>query len=377
MRKSDNSKMVLVISSLAAGGAERVMSELANYWVRADRTVTLVTLSSTSSDFFSLHPQVERIALDLLHESPNQLVALSNNFERIVSLRRVIKSKRPQVVISFGDQTNVQTLLATRGLGIKVIVSERTDPASYDIGRLWHGLRRLTYPWADFVVAQTGQVKQWLERHVSGERVVVIPNPIHRDDVDIRTASLNEIIARSGTRRTVIAMGRLGPEKGFDMLLSVFARIAPANPEWDLVIFGEGAERSALERLAASLNIAERVYLPGRVRNPMCYLGQADIFVMSSRFEGFPNALLEAMACGLPVISFDCPNGPREIIRNEVDGLLVPAGEVDDLAAILLRLISNEQECRRLALKAPEVLERFGEKTVMGMWESLLRGEHI
>src|SRR5262249_25449025 len=153
--------------------------------------------------------------------------------------------------------------------------------------------------------------------------------------------------------------GRLVPSKGFDVLIDSFSRIAARHQEWNLVIAGKGPEQTALDAQVRRLGLGGRVKLAGWFADPSEALGSAGLFVMSSRYEGFPNALLEAMAAGLPVISFDCDSGPSEIIRDNVDGVLVPAGDVALLERAMERLMSDETERRRLGECARDVVRRF------------------
>lgn len=367
-------RVSLVITSLSLGGAERVMSTIANYWAEKGWEVTLITLDYATSDFYKLHPNIKRIAMGLMGVSSNPLIAIKNILICIARLRHEIRSSKPDVIISFMDRINVLTLLATRGLGLKVIVSERTDPIYSEIGRIWFWLRRKTYPWANAIVAQTEKVSQWLQRYVEKSLVLVIPNPIVllTDKKDSEMLLLR-IIGKLEASRTIVAMGRLHPLKGFDLLIKAFAKIAHSNPSWRLVILGEGKERNSLEQLAKAVGITKSFFLPGSIKTPMQFLPQADIFVMASRCEGFPNALMEAMACGLPVISYDCPSGPCQIIRDGVDGLLVPPGDVDALAKAMEGLMMDGEQRKRLAERALEVTDRFALGKVMGMWESLIQ----
>jgi GalNAc-alpha-(1->4)-GalNAc-alpha-(1->3)-diNAcBac-PP-undecaprenol alpha-1,4-N-acetyl-D-galactosaminyltransferase len=276
-------------------------------------------------------------------------------------------------VISFVDRLNVLVLLATMGLGLEVIVSERIDPRYHDCGHFWSLMRRVTYSWSSMVVGQTDQVHPWLEEIVGKGSTAAIPNPIpYLENNVLDNASISDVIGASEPAPTVIAMGRFSLQKGFDMLIKAFAEAIKCNPMWRLVILGNGVERKRLIQLTNSLHIAEKVFLPGIIKNPVPLISQADIFVMSSRYEGFPNALMEAMACGRPVISFDCPSGPHEIIRDGVDGVLVPPEDIDALASAIGRLMSDEKERRRLASRAVEVSKRFGLEKVMGMWEAVL-----
>ncbi len=365
--------LALVISSLSAGGAERVISTMANYWAEKGMKITLITLSTTKSDFYDLCPEIKRIGLGVMTESINPLEAIRNNIHCLQMLRSAIKSSNPDAIVSFMDRMNVLVLLASRGLAVKVIVSERIYPALHTIGKIWNRLRRMCYPWADAVIIQSNQSIRWLESINGIKSAIVIPNPVIKSSEDRgNEVSLLNMIGQPATTKIVVAMGRLDRQKGFDLLIRAFAKAACSNSEWQLVILGEGVERNALVMLARTLGVAERVHLPGRVKRPRSVMKEADFFVLSSRYEGFPNALLEAMACGLPVISSDCLSGPGEIIRNGVDGLLVPAEDVTALAGAMFRLISDEKERMRLAVRAPDIIARFSLEKIMGMWDEAL-----
>ncbi len=360
-------KITIVIHCLSAGGAQRVVSNMANYWASRRWSVTILTfVDKTFTPFFKLDQDIYLIQLDMAKISKSKMIGVWNNIERIRKLRQAIIQSKADVVISFQENTNVITILATRGLKVPVIISERNEPGYYH-GQLWEMIRKITNPLAQKVVIQTDRARVNVLSNLP-DSIVTIPNPVvlpelespdFKDSLDI-------------SKPCVIAMGRLEKQKGFDLLIRAFSLLKDDYPEWTLTILGEGSLRADLESLSHELGIKNRVKLPGRIKNPIEWLKKGDIFVMSSRFEGFPNALCEAMACGLPVISTDCRCGPREIIRDGIDGILVENENIESLASAIKFLISNEKIRQSLAERAPEIIERFSLNKVMGMWETVI-----
>lgn len=360
-------KLTLVISSLERGGAERIISGLANAWAERGRQVTLITFDDRETPAYALHPGVGLRSLRVPNEfASNRLHALYRNVLRIRRLRRLIRQSAPDVVISFLDFPNILTLLATRGLGVPVIVSERANPDYDDLKGIWRRLRRLTYPWAVALVCQTSAMLALLQRKIKVAGYA-IPNSV------VFPAAVNAGAPKrsDANAHTAIAMGRLVPQKGFDLLLEAFARVAGRHPDWSIKVLGKGPLKGQLEAQAESLGLKDRVSFVGAVSDPFPVLRAADLFVFPSRFEGFGNALVEAMACGLPVISFDCPAGPSDIIRHRVDGVLVPPEDVTGLASAMDNLMSDAAEREKLARRAPEVLTRFSLERVLTMWDQL------
>ena len=358
-------RIMLAVSSMVAGGAERVAATLVNHWSAGGHNVALLTVASRDLDFYALDAGVTRIALDLNRSSRNRRDFVIDNFKRLRKLRAAIREFKPEVILSFLDTTNVRVLLASIGTGIPVIVEEHTDPTQSSLGRTVKLLRRLLYKRARAVVVLHPGIARWASGFVRSEAIYVIPNPISPQ------FHQNGRAKRAEDGRRVIAIGRLEAVKGFDMLLGAFARSAQQHPGWTLKVIGDGSQREQLHALAAALQIDDRVSWELAVKEPEKELHRANLFVLSSRYEGFPMVLLEAMACGLPVVSFDCPSGPRAIIHDGEDGLLVPSNEVEALAEAMSHLMGSEDERKRLGERAARAVERFGLAEIADMWTAV------
>jgi glycosyltransferase involved in cell wall biosynthesis len=315
--------------------------------------------------FYKLDSRVNIIHLSLAGNSASPVAALRANARRVASLRKQIIDKRPEAFISFMVHCNILALLASIGTNVPTILCEHNDPSQYVIGPIWSSLGLLTYPFADAVTFLTENVAQrwrWLGN------ASVMPNPVVIGESSSNASSYWP----DGTRR-MLAVGRLAAVKGYDRLLSAFKQVAQRFPDWSLTILGEGPERRNLEQQVRELGLVSRISMPGNVKDPFIWMKEADLLVMSSHYEGFPCVLGEAMACGLPAISFDCDSGPRDIIRHEVDGLLVPPNDVPALASAMERLMSDEGARARLAERASEIMDRYGLEIILQRWDELFR----
>ena len=337
------------------------MLELCRAFADNGDAVTLITLAATSSDFYRAPDGVDRIALDVLRETHSLPSALLATCVRVRRLREAIVRARPDVVLSFMDRTNVLVLLATRATGIPVIAAERNNPWLLPIGRLWELLRRVTYGWAAAITVQAEEMRSFFPSALR-RSVVVIPNAV------APAAPSNE--ART---QTVLAAGRLEPQKGFDVLIRAFERARTLVPGWTLRIVGEGSQRGALESLRTSLGaVACAIELPGRTNAMPAEYARAGIFVLCSRFEGFPNVLCEAMAHGCAVIATTCRSGPTEIVRDSFDGVLVPVDNVEALTAALVDLMQDPERRHTLGTRAACIPERYPTAGITRDWMRVL-----
>ncbi|MBE0436445.1 MAG: glycosyltransferase family 4 protein [Methylomicrobium sp.] len=363
--------ILFLVSSMEGGGAERVAALLCNHWAGQGHEVTLMPTFSGRGE--CLYPLSERVKLDYLADRVGTTRRSGvNKVRRLWALRRAMRELRPDAVVSFLTPVNVAAIVASMGLKIPVIVSERIYPPAMPLGGVMALLRKLTYPKARVVVLQTEQARHWLESTIPKAQGRVIANPavwpIPETSPEIKPDSVVAV-----GKHILLAVGRLDAQKGFDLLLQAFRRIAQVRQDWDLVILGEGGEHGRLLSLRRELGLEGRVHLPGRTGNLSAWYRRADLYAMSSRFEGFPNTLVEAMAHGLPAVSFDCATGPRDILRHQMDGLLVaPESGFEGLAASLSLLMDDKERREAMGQHAVEVRERFSMQRIAGLWNEVL-----
>jgi glycosyltransferase involved in cell wall biosynthesis len=350
-----------------AGGAERVAATLANAWAaRGDRVTLMPTFSGRGDCFYKLSPDVRLVFLaDLVSgwRQPNV-----NRLIRLRALRRFIRADRPSVIVAFLSNVNVAAVFASAGLGIPVIACERIDPFVMPTPVTLRLACRCAYPFADALMVQTSAVAAKYAASLSWplRRLAVIPNPLHPQAVAVKRA------VRIGERRRLLSVGRLHEQKQFDVLIDTFAGVASRHTEWSLRIVGEGPLRTVLQDQVVRLGLADRIVVAGRTADIADEFAAADAFALASQYEGFPNALMEAMAAGLPCITFDCPSGPRELALDGQAALLVPANDRAALGEALERIMSDADLRAELGERGrASVLSRFSLSKVLATWDSL------
>ncbi len=359
-------RLCLIISSLSCGGAEKVMSLMANYWSAQGWEIYLITFDDGSvSPHYHLDSDVIHIKLATAANSKNFCEGLKNNIKRINVLRKEIKQIKPHLVISFLAETNVISLIALMWKRIPIIVSERNDPFHSSIGVIWNILRAIFYLSADAIVVQTRSFKNYFHERMHS-KIHVIPNPV--------VAPVYNKISNGKARiekSVILSVGKLERQKGFDLLIKAFSRLHKKYPHWIIIIIGEGKLRAKLEDLRNSLGLKNKIIFQGRVYNPEPYYEQATIFILPSRYEGFSNALCEAMTFGKAVIATNCP-GNMDIIRNMKNGLLVQRENITALTEAMDSLMSSPEQRKIISSQAHEIADQFGIEKIMNQWSELL-----
>lgn len=334
-----NKKIVIVNNGLSGGGIEKASSSMANAFAERGYDVNVIALYKRER-FFTLNEGVD--FWEPTFKSRNRyLYAIL----MVLYLRKMMKRLKPEVVLAFGEWTNPYVVIATIFTRIPLFLSDRMSP-TLSLGILQNLIKTFTYPFAKGVIAQTNYAKEIIVARTKNKNVVVIPNPVNViEQIDCQR------------KNQIVTVGRLTKEKGHHVLIDAFSKIS--NKEWLLLIVGDGAERNRLEMQVRQLGLSDRVTFVGHQKNLSVYLSESKLFVLPSLSEGFPNALIEAMSVPLPCISSDCIAGPRDIIVNGKNGILVEANNSDALANSIERLVNDEFLRENLTRNAYEIRQKL------------------
>ncbi|MDR1472215.1 MAG: glycosyltransferase [Synergistaceae bacterium] len=357
-------KLLFYITRNNNGGAERVMTNLANEMARRGHSVAFVVAFTTESDY-ALERGVRLYDMKINHRgsTPQKLICA---FKRTVALRRVIKREEPDAVITFLPYSVVTAALATRFLKTTLIGSVRCDPSiSFNKNAVTRFGARFIYSLADGCVFQTKQALEWFPKKMR-DRSKVIGNLIDR-----RFFHTSLTPERSG----IIGVGRLSKEKRWDVAIKAFSMVADRY-DGSFTIYGrdENGNLDGLRRLARELNLADRVVFAGSVFNIERKLRESRLFVLSSESEGMPNALLEALAVGLPCVTTAFAGGECEFVDNNANGLVVPVGDASVLAEAMIEVLSDDELAERLGRNAKSSSAlRYDPDAVCEKWESFIK----
>ena len=360
-------KIVCYVNKVSGGGAERVMSVLANGLVRKGHLVDLVVDYETDNEY----PLDKRVNKHVMNGRFSQRAGnpILRNVGRVRFLRRLCKQRKAQVLISFIQDANVRALLATPFTGTRNIISVRNDPKSihgHGIGLMLAKLIAKTlYPCAEGCVFQTEEVRSWYTSKTRRKSRIIL-NPVSEAFYRLPPVEQRE--------KRIVTCGRLSEQKNHSLLIRSFAALDKRFSDYTLHIYGEGPDRDKLEALCCELGVKSRVVFEGRTNNIPEAIRAAALFVLSSDFEGLPNALMEAMALGLPVISTDCSGGgARVLLRDEKNGRIVPCQNENALTHAMQACLLSPDVAKEYGLQARKDAEQFRVERIIDSWEAYIR----
>ncbi|MCI8357970.1 MAG: glycosyltransferase family 4 protein [Lachnospiraceae bacterium] len=352
-------KLAFYIGSLNKGGAERVFVNLAEYFQNKGYQIVMVTQYQKENEYV-LAEGIRRVISDIPPEETTGSRAV-NFYRRMSRLHRIWKKERPDLVLSCVGKNNFMAVVTTMFTKTKPVVSVVGEAKEEYPNRLMKALANLLFPFASGVILQTERSKSFFSSRVS-RTSVILPN------------SLNPLFIRERFRgereKRIVSVGRLDANKNHEMMIRAFAGLAGRYPEYTLTIYGEGELREHLQKLIASLGLEEKVFLPGVVPDVAERIEKAALFLLVSYSEGVSNALIEALALGLPVIATDVPSGgTQELIRHGENGLIIPPGDEEALKAAMERLLSDGEYAERLGEQAHKIQERLAPERVNRQWQ--------
>ena len=355
----EKKKIAFYCSSLTKGGAERVFANLAEYFNKKGYKVYMVT-QYRLEDEYVISEEITRVISDLTSEETGK-GRIKNFIGRFSKLRRIFKEIRPDIVFACNGKNNLMAMATNTFLKNKVVISVVADPKMEYPTKLMRFLSKTYFACADGIVLQTNEAKAFFPKRIQ-KKSVILPNSLNPKFLKPRY--------EGERKKEIVAVGRLDDNKNHAMLIRAFAKIAGEFPEYTVTVYGEGESRPDLEKLIKQLGLENRIFLPGRADAIEDKIYQSSLFVMTSDTEGMPNALIEAMSLGLPVISTDCPcGGPAELIRHGENGYLIPVRDNKALEQQLRYCLTHMSEIEEVGKHAAEIQKTMNPDSVNEAWE--------
>lgn len=355
-------KILFTIYSLRGGGAERIMTNLANHLVENNYKVTILTMGNADCAY-KLSQSIKIIELGFKPNISSPFSSFKNLFYRIKLVYKKFVEIKPDLCISFMSETNIISIISAKLIKVPIIVSERTNPSIHQISFVYTFLRKILYKYASSVIVQTEGVSGFFSKNYRLKNLQIIPNFIQIDQFKS---------VKNEKENTILSVGRLSSEKGHLLLLNAYAISDAIKMGWKLKIVGTGPLELVYQKISKELKIDDNVEFGGHSSNVYANLINAGIFVLPSTYEGFPNALMEALAVGVPSISTNCDYGPSDLIQDGLNGFLVNVGDVNQLKNQINILIHDARLRERFRLEGPKSMKKFDYVIVISKWNTLI-----
>lgn len=367
MNKTRTDIVFILDSGFRGGGAERVAHRIISAWAASGKKVTIITNSPPEYDLYLEPPGVRRLLLGAIRPPRNKIETLLRSIIDIFSLRRLLRDLDAPVIISFLTIPNIRTVLAGAFLGNRIIISERNDTSRQRHFFFWRLMRRGVYRFASVVTANSKVAVEDMGDYVPLHKLALVPNPVVPP---MRMASPQE-------SRIILSVGRLVKQKNHALLIEAFSALRDSNKGWSVEILGQGPEETRLVSLVQAKELSENIRLKGFVSAPEHNYQSAGIFVLSSLYEGTPNALLEAMAHGVPCLVPDNVPGALSHIEDEVTGLIFRAGDPQSLADKLKILMTDSDLRKCLGEAGRQRMLPLMLNNVLAIWDELISSDRV
>ena len=347
-------RIAFYIGSLSYGGAERTICNLANEAAIQGCEVALIT----SYPCEPMYPLESRIEHKILWDKP-MTGFLKKNYMQIRNLRKICKNYKPEVLVSFMGEPNCRAVIATMGLPVKCIISVRNDPNKEYAGFMGRWIGKHLLPMADGCVFQTKDARSWFPDKLQAKSTIIF-NAVKETFFEKEWCPISH---------RAVAVGRLTAQKNYSMMIKAFSKVVAIYPDAILDIFGDGTDREVIQRLIDSYQMKDHIFLRGHTNRVLEEVSSANVFLMSSDYEGMPNALMEALAMGVPSISTDCPcGGPRELICSGENGFLVSCNDDQTMAEYLKEIFTNKEKSKEISIKAKKDAHRYQPDRISREW---------
>ena len=361
-------KIVFVSDTMVKGGAERVIANLANY-LQKNNEIYILTLYNSNVEY-KLNDNIKVIPLDkektnIAEEGKSSIFNRIKKWKsRINKINELKKEIKPDLILSFMPLPSFISLLSNFKVKCKTIISVRNDPSVEFKSFVYKILMKWLFPKTDGIVFQTEDAKNYFSKKIRNKGTI-IPNPINEDFIGEKY---------DGTRqKNIVSVGRLELQKNHELLINAFSNVLKKHNDYNLIIYGEGSLKEKLEEQIKNLNLSDKVHLPGKIDNVKEKIIDAGMFVLSSSYEGMPNALMEAMALGIPVVSTDCPcGGPKFLIKNNINGILVENKNQSELEDAMNKIIEDSNFGNKISKEAHKICDELNPKKINKCWENYI-----